>query len=141
MSSARLQVSYLPSPHPSHHLVLPEFFSSEHFDTAAENQEHLELVHPIDQRRCPRCQKWFKSYTALISHCEAPNSRCGISYTHKFGQAIDEFSGGFLKAEPAARPDLTMEKDGYRLAYMNYESSVPHDWEKKVDTPAIETRL
>ncbi|QDS75951.1 hypothetical protein FKW77_003314 [Venturia effusa] len=113
----------------------------EYFDTAAENQEHLETVHPIDQRRCPRCQKWFKSYTALISHCEAPNSRCGISYTSKYGQAIDEFSGGFLKAETAVRPDLDLEKDGYRLAYMKYEASVPHDWEKEVDKTVIGTEL
>ncbi|KAE9965352.1 hypothetical protein BLS_007688 [Venturia inaequalis] len=113
----------------------------EYFETAAENAEHLENVHPIDQRRCPRCQKWFKSYAALISHCEAPNSRCGISYTDKYGLAIDEFSGGFLRAEPAARPDLTAEKDGYQLAYMKYEACVPHDWEKEVEKTIIGTEL
>ncbi|TID18580.1 hypothetical protein E2P81_ATG06490 [Venturia nashicola] len=113
----------------------------EYFDTATENAEHLESAHPIDQRRCPCCQKWFKTYAGLVSHCEAQNSRCGISYSERFGQAIDEFSGGFLRAEPAARPDLTADKDGYQLGYMKYEASVPHDWEKEAEKTVVGTAL
>lgn len=46
-----------------------------------------------------------------------------------------------MKAEVAARPDLTEEEDGYQLLYMKYESSVPHDWEAKVDGTVIGTKL
>lgn len=71
--------------------------------------------------------KLFKSTTALVSHCEAPNARCRISKSSRFGQAIDEFSGGFLGARTARRPDIN-DTDTAHTSYTKYEATKPPGW-------------
>lgn len=111
----------------------PEPFMLEH---------HINTIHAISQVRCPQCLKLFKSTTALVAHCEAPTSQCGISRSDRYGQAIDQFSGGFLGATDARRPDFTdqerkdkigddlklMPGSGFRVGYTKYESTLPADW-------------
>ncbi|KAK0609871.1 Zinc finger protein 560 [Lasiodiplodia hormozganensis] len=105
---------------------------------------HINTIHGISQQRCPQCLKLFKSTTALVAHCEAPASTCGISRSDRYGQAIDQFSGGFLGAKDARRPDFTeaeredkytdktkTEKhagSGYKIGMIKYESTLPLDW-------------
>lgn len=103
---------------------------------------HINNIHGISQRRCPHCLKLFKSVTALVAHCEAPTSHCGISRSNRYGEAIDQFSGGFLGAKDARRPDITDEErkdrmgddakvvsgSGYKINMIKYESTLPIDW-------------
>ncbi|GME28800.1 putative C2H2 finger domain protein [Neofusicoccum parvum] len=105
-------------------------------------EHHISTIHAIAQLRCPQCLKLFKSVTALVAHCEAATSNCGISRSDRFGQAIDKFSGGFLGARDAHRPDFTEEdrKDrigddekimpgsGFKIGMIKYESTLPIDW-------------
>lgn len=48
--------------------------------------------------RCPGCLRIFKSTAALIAHCESPTVRCSINQNIKYGQLIDELSGGVIQA-------------------------------------------
>ncbi|EKG20504.1 Zinc finger C2H2-type protein [Macrophomina phaseolina MS6] len=105
-------------------------------------EHHINTVHGISQRRCPHCLKLFKSVTALVAHCEASTSQCGISRSSRYGEVIDQFSGGFLGAKDAHRSDITewqrqdklgddgqlMHGSGYRIGMTKYESTLPADW-------------
>ncbi|OJD30464.1 c2h2 finger domain [Diplodia corticola] len=110
-------------------------------------EEHINTIHGISQQRCPQCLKLFRSTTALVAHCEAPTSECGISRSDRFGQAIDQFSGGFLGAKDAQRPDFTLADrqdryvdkkhdkkergSGYKIGMIKYESTLPLDWPRE----------
>ncbi|PWY88917.1 hypothetical protein BO70DRAFT_359231 [Aspergillus heteromorphus CBS 117.55] len=48
--------------------------------------------------RCPGCLRMFKSTAALVAHCESGTIRCNLNDGPKFGDIIDEVSGGFVKA-------------------------------------------
>jgi hypothetical protein len=48
-----------------------------------------------------------------------------LKYSQKFGQALDEFSGGFIAHSIESYPDLDAEDDGYEVAYVKYQSTVP----------------
>ncbi|KAJ9665292.1 hypothetical protein H2201_004584 [Coniosporium apollinis] len=91
-------------------------------------ESHIKTFHRPSQLRCPSCLKLFKSITALVSHCEAANSRCSIQRSERFGQAIDEFSGGFLGVREAEREDISEEVDGYVVEYTRFEGTLPPDW-------------
>ncbi len=88
----------------------------------------------MHQVRCPACLKLFKTTAALVAHCEAPNGRCKIATTNQFGQAIDEFSGGFLNAYETMRPD---DSD---VTFVKYEAWTPPDWNDKAQTTAAVAR-
>ncbi|KAL1619798.1 hypothetical protein SLS54_006394 [Diplodia seriata] len=118
---------------------------------------HINTEHGISQQRCPQCLKLFKSTTALVAHCEAPTSECGISRSDRFGQAIDQFSGGFLGAKDARRPDFTLadrqdrfvdkkmkERElgsGYKVGMIKYESTLPLDWPRESFRPNSNTQI
>ena len=80
--------------------------------------------------RCPSCLKLFKSSTALVAHCESPLSRCHISKSNKYGQVIDELSGGFLGARHIIRPEVDVKNDNHIVGYNQYESTKPPDWKE-----------
>lgn len=48
--------------------------------------------------RCPRCRRRFKTTAALIAHCESASTRCDINDGEKYGQVIDELTGGVIQA-------------------------------------------
>ncbi|KAF2838266.1 hypothetical protein M501DRAFT_935693 [Patellaria atrata CBS 101060] len=94
-------------------------------------ETHVNENHQIKDWRCPCCLKLFKSVSSLISHCESPVARCELSNKKNFGQAIDEFTGGFLSARRELRPDIT-EHDirnlDLRVTWNKFTSSKPIDW-------------
>lgn len=47
--------------------------------------------------RCPGCFRTFKTTAALIAHCESSTARCKINDAPKYGQIIDELSGGAIQ--------------------------------------------
>lgn len=99
--------------------------------TPWELETHINSTHKIDRIRCPQCLKLFKSHTALISHCESVNSRCRLNRTERFGQIMDEFSGGFLSARRERRPDCD-ERDGTRIEFVKFGSCVPEDLRREL---------
>ncbi|KAH8429479.1 putative C2H2 finger domain protein [Aspergillus melleus] len=48
--------------------------------------------------QCPRCRRRFKTTAALIAHCESASTRCDINDGEKYGQVIDELTGGVIQA-------------------------------------------
>lgn len=102
-------------------------------ETCKQNMDlsrHITSIHRITEFRCPSCLRLFKSATALVAHCETASARCRISGTRKFGQAIDEFSGGFLEVKGKKRPDVNRFDDGFDLGYNKYDASTPVDWDR-----------
>lgn len=100
--------------------------------TPWELEKHITDKHKIDRIRCPQCLKLFKSHTALISHCENATARCKLNRSDRFGQIMDEFSGGFLTAKRTRRPDNEVEIDGGRIDYVKFESCVPEDLKQEL---------
>ena len=98
-----------------------------------ELERHVEDQHKIDRIRCPSCLKLFKSYTALIAHCESASSSCRLAKSDKLGQMIDEFSGGFLTANIVARPDNNREIDGTTISYAKFEVTTPAELQKEIE--------
>ncbi|KAF9892479.1 hypothetical protein FE257_001588 [Aspergillus nanangensis] len=60
------------------------------------------------QVQCPGCQKIFKSTSALVAHCESGSNRCDIANTNKYGQMIDELTGGVVQLA-GYNPDGTIK--------------------------------
>lgn len=110
-----------------------DIYDSKGMKTPMELEKHVEDEHKIDRIRCPSCLKIFKSYTALIAHCESASSSCRIAKSDKLGQMIDEFSGGFLTAKKIARPDNDREIDGTTISYTKFEATTPGDLEKEIE--------
>ncbi|KAF2424896.1 hypothetical protein EJ08DRAFT_681732 [Tothia fuscella] len=110
------------------------------FLTPNDNNCHIAEEHAVKAVRCPSCFKMFKTYTGLISHCESLGSKCRLTHSSKFNQAIDLFSGGFLAVNVVDRPDISHKEDGYKARYMKYEATVPHDFIGKKST-TIGTKL
>jgi len=101
-----------------------------HAFTQHELELHLNSAHREVDCRCPNCLKIFKSVSALIAHCEAVGSRCGISTTNKFAQVIDAFSGGFVAAKTKVRPDF-VDDPANTITYTKYDSAKPATYEEK----------
>ncbi|KIW03607.1 uncharacterized protein PV09_05360 [Verruconis gallopava] len=100
------------------------------FEVSLDCHRHIDKEHMLKKIRCPLCFKVFKSHHALIEHVER-SSKCAIKHSRKFGQTLDEFSGGFLSHTIAAHPDLKAEDDGYEVGYVKFKSTVPTGWEKR----------
>jgi uncharacterized C2H2 Zn-finger protein len=101
---------------------------------------HIAEQHAITKIRCPSCLKLFGRHHALIAHVET-SEKCNLKHSDKFGQALDEFSGGFLSHKVVAHPDLKAEEDGYEVGYIKYESAVPAGWEERDETTVVGTKL
>ena len=101
---------------------------------------HIADDHAITQIRCPSCLKLFKAHHALIAHVEN-TQKCKIKHSSKFGEALDEFSGGFLHHKIVGHPDLKADEDGYQVGFVKYESAVPATWEECAETTTIGTKL
>lgn len=110
-------------------------FCGENFKQNIDLSRHITSIHRITDFRCPSCLRLFKSATALVAHCETASARCRISGTRKFGQVIDEFSGGFLEVKGKKRPDLNRFDDGFELGYNKYDASTPVDWDRSEEGP------
>jgi hypothetical protein len=93
------------------------------------------------------CLKYFKSATALMSHCESRGARCEINKTDDFNIFLDRLSGGFLGVEEKTRPDhlnnptaLVQNEETGRLecykppvaSYLQYQVTTPPDWKEPV---------
>ncbi len=82
----------------------------------------------------------FGSHHAFIAHVES-SGKCALKHSNKFGQALDEFSGGFLSHKIVRHPDLKAEEDGYEVGYIKYESAVPAGWEEREGGTYVGTKL
>ena len=69
------------------------------------------------------------------------SNECRIRASDRFGQALDELTGGFLSHEVVPHPDLVAEEDGYSVAMHKYEASVPPGWEERVETTTIGKKI
>jgi hypothetical protein len=91
------------------------------------------------------CLKYFKSATALMSHCESRGANCQINKAEDFNIFLDRLSGGFLGVEENIRPDhlnnptvlITNEETGrmerYKppvASYLQYMVTKPPDWKE-----------
>lgn len=124
-------------------MTFPWTVRGEYSDTFADLQyltscRHISTEHAITQIRCPCCLKLFKAHYALIAHVES-SDKCNIRNSSKFGQALDEFSGGFLSHEIVPHPDLKAEEDGYQVAMHKYDATVPASFREKVKGTTIGT--
>ncbi|KAF7596714.1 hypothetical protein BBP40_000142 [Aspergillus hancockii] len=52
----------------------------------------------LESKQCPRCLRLFKTTTALIAHFESASTRCDISDASRYGQIVDELTGGIIQA-------------------------------------------
>ncbi|KAI9037860.1 putative C2H2 finger domain protein [Aspergillus affinis] len=69
------------------------------FSAQADFEEHvLCKSRSKNAVQCPRCLRKFKSTAALIAHCESPSTRCDINEGERYGQIIDELTGGVIQA-------------------------------------------
>ncbi|KAF1962063.1 hypothetical protein CC80DRAFT_461911 [Byssothecium circinans] len=119
------------------------------FDNANEMNMHIMTEHRIKRMKCPSCLKYYKTVTALMSHCESRGSRCSINKADNFNIFLDKITGGFLSVEEKTRPDhlhnptvwvKNTETDSIEqytpptANYLQYTSSKPVDWKdpKKV---------
>jgi hypothetical protein len=126
------------------------------FQTPRDIENHIMRDHRITDLRCPSCLKIYKTSAALVSHMEAPNGRCHVARSDKFSQTVDQFSGGFLNANYAIRPDhkphenpevetvidpatglpavdakgktIQIEKQPIPVGYNQYEATKPSEW-------------
>jgi hypothetical protein len=110
-----------------------DILRSKGMKTPMDLEKHVEDQHKIDRIRCPSCLKLFKSYTALIAHCESASSTCRLAKSDKLGQVIDEFSGGFLTAKRVARPDNDKKIDGTIISYAKFEATTPAEFQKEIE--------
>lgn len=101
---------------------------------------HITEMHAITKIRCPSCLKLFRAFHALIAHVES-SQKCKIKYSNRFGQALEEFSGGFLTSQVVPHPDLAKDKDNYQVHFIQYSSAVPAGWEERKDGTTIGTDL
>lgn len=102
--------------------------------------------------QCPTCLKYFKSATALMSHCESRGAKCQIAKANDFGTFLDRLSGGFLGVEEMVRPDhrnnpavmlqnpATGQVQRYQppvASYLQYTVTKPPDWKE----PTVQTTV
>lgn len=98
------------------------------------------------------CLKYFKSATALMSHCESRGAKCQINKAEDYNIFLDRLSGGFLGAKEMIWPDhlnnpvvmLHNEQTGHMeryqppvASYLQYTVTKPPDWKDPVPTTVI----
>jgi len=123
------------------------FICEQTFDIVGDLNKHILGEHRITRMKCPTCLKYFRSATALISHCESRGAGCQISKADDFNIFLDRISGGFLGVQERIRPDhlnnptvlLTDPRTGhiekYRAptaSYLQYIVTTPPDWKEPV---------
>lgn len=105
--------------------------------------DHITGEHRLHRINCARCLKYFDSITALVRHCETPNSRCNVREATDFNMFLDRITGGFLTVEEITRPEflhnpsvrITDPDTGKRQEYtppnatmLQFKSAIPPDW-------------
>ncbi|KAL5119616.1 hypothetical protein ACEQ8H_002462 [Pleosporales sp. CAS-2024a] len=128
------------------------FVCEQTFDTASDQRAHISEDHRITRMKCPTCLKYFKSATALMSHCESRGSRCEINKADDYNLFLDRLSGGFLAVQEQTRPDhlnnpstLVTNADTRRLepytpvaaSYLQYKVTPPPDWKPPVRSTTV----
>ncbi|KAF2758866.1 hypothetical protein EJ05DRAFT_537263 [Pseudovirgaria hyperparasitica] len=116
---------------------------------------HIQTSHRAIEYRCPCCFKWFKTAAALMGHAEAAGTRCRISKTENYREAVNQFSAGFIQANEGKHPDIPVQKvvgysldkddelvptstESIRHNVWTYESSKPSDWESGQEQRKVE---
>jgi len=113
------------------------------FEHASELNKHILEAHRIKRMKCPSCLKYFKSVTALMTHCESRGSKCQINKSEDFSIFLNMLTGGFLSVKEEVRPDhlhnptvlledpVTRRMEKYTpptAHYLQYSTSKPADW-------------
>lgn len=119
------------------------------FATPADLNRHINSDHRLTRMKCPSCLKYFKSATALMSHCESRGARCEINKADNFNIFLDRLSGGFLGVDEKVRPDhlnnpsfLITDPETSRMvpykppvaSYLQYMVTKPPDWKEPTKT-------
>jgi len=65
-------------------------------------------AHRNEALRCRGCLRYFNSITALTQHSESQGTRCKIRETDQYGEAIDNFTAGFVGLD-GELPDNTVK--------------------------------
>ncbi|PGG96087.1 hypothetical protein AJ80_09875 [Polytolypa hystricis UAMH7299] len=69
------------------------------FATAKELTDHVRSgVHADGYARCPSCNRPFRSYAAVVAHCETATARCKVSESYDYARVMDEVSAGIIDA-------------------------------------------
>ncbi|KAE8849349.1 hypothetical protein PTNB73_04900 [Pyrenophora teres f. teres] len=123
------------------------FVCEQTFDAICDLNQHILGDHRLVRTKCPTCLKYFKSATALMSHCEARGARCNINKSGDFNTFLDRMSGGFLGVDEKVRPEhlntqpllLRNEETGHMelhtptiATYLQYSVTTPPDWKDPV---------
>lgn len=123
------------------------FVCEQTFSTPEDVNKHILNDHRITHMKCPMCLKYFKSATALMSHCESRGAKCQINKADDFNMFLDRISGGFLGVCEKIRPDhvnnpvsLIQDPETGRMekykpptaTYLQYEVTTPPDWKEPV---------
>ncbi|OJJ37583.1 hypothetical protein ASPWEDRAFT_67784 [Aspergillus wentii DTO 134E9] len=89
------------------------------FTGMKEFEEHILMKSRARRNmQCPACLRIFKSTAALIAHCESASVRCSINDGYRYGQIIDELSGGVIQAS-GYNNDGTVKYEAGKLALPN----------------------
>ncbi|KAF2126792.1 hypothetical protein P153DRAFT_321511, partial [Dothidotthia symphoricarpi CBS 119687] len=123
------------------------FVCEQTFPSPADMNKHIMNDHRITRMKCPMCLKYFRSATALMSHCESRGARCQINKADDYNMFLDRLSGGFLGVDEKTRPDhlnnpvsLIQNPDTGRMekykpptaTYLQYEVTTPPDWKEPI---------
>ncbi len=115
----------------------------------AELNQHINKDHRLTRQKCPSCLKYFRSATALMSHCESRGAKCQINKADNFNIFLDRLSGGFLSVNEKIRPDhlnnptlMITDQDTGRVerykppvaSYLQYMVTKPPDWKEPTKT-------
>lgn len=115
------------------------------FATPADLKRHINSDHRLTRMKCPTCLKYFKSATALMSHCESRGAKCQINKAENFNIFLDRLSGGFLGVNEKVRPDHLNNPSFMRTDpetgkvgpykppvahYLQYTVTKPPDWKE-----------
>ncbi|KAF2710212.1 hypothetical protein K504DRAFT_430576 [Pleomassaria siparia CBS 279.74] len=122
------------------------------FDLPVDLNNHIMHDHRITRMKCPSCLKYFKSCTALVSHCESRGSKCQINKADDFNLFLDRLTGGFLSVDEKTRPEFLQNETRFvpnpetgRLelwtpptaSYLQYSVSKPAAWKDPVKTVTV----
>ncbi|KAE8355233.1 hypothetical protein BDV28DRAFT_163344 [Aspergillus coremiiformis] len=86
------------------------------FATLKEFETHVLMNSRVmEDKQCPGCFRFFKSTTALVAHFESPSARCHISDSSRYGQIVDELTGGLIQTA-GYNEDGTIKYEAGKLA-------------------------
>lgn len=111
---------------------------------------HILVQHDLEKPQCPCCLKYFRSIHQLVAHVES-SEKCSIRKSKKFTPWLSSITGGFLSAETRLRSDVafrieieredgTMQEKKLKMAYTQYQGTVPEEMERVQEENEVSSR-